>query len=306
MTKETVGFIGLGTMGRPMANNVHKHGYPLVVFDLVPEATAALTAAGARSAASPAEVARASDVVITVLPEPADVEQTALGPGGILESLRPGAVYVDMSTIDPATTRRIGAAFAGRGLDVLDCPVGRTYDHAIAGTLILMAGGEPAVIERVRPVLIWMGEKLFHCGPLGCGQAMKLTNNCLAASILEATAEALVTGVRAGLTLDLMREVIANTMAANAALSTSLPKKALQGDFAPGFMVKLAQKDVRLAVAMAEAVGISARVGRATLAALAAAVERGMAEDDVSSLLRLREQEAGVRIRLASSAAAAS
>ena len=295
---ETVGFIGLGTMGRPMARNIQKHGHPLVVFDVVAPALAPLIDAGASAAGSPREVAAASDVVITMLPDAPDVEQAALGQDGIIEGLRPGAVYVDMSTIDPATTRRIGKAFAERGLRTMDCPVGRTQDHAVAGTLILMAGGDAAVIEQARPVLMCMGETLFHCGELGCGQAMKLTNNCLAASILAATCEALVTGVKAGLSLDLMREVIAGTMAANAALSASLPKKALRGDFSPGFMVHLAHKDVRLALDLARSLGISTPLGSAALATLADARAHGMERDDISSLLRLREQEGGIEVRL--------
>ena len=294
----TVGFIGLGTMGRPMARNIQKHGHPMVVFDLVEAALAPLVAAGARAAGSPREVAAASDVVITMLPDAPEVEQAALGSEGIIEGLRPHAVYVDMSTIDPTTTRRIGKAFAGRGLRMMDCPVGRTQDHAVAGTLILMAGGEAATIEEVRPVLMCMGETLFHCGGLGCGQAMKLTNNCLAASILAATCEALVTGVKAGLSLDLMREVIAGTMAANAVLSTSLPKKALSGDFSPGFMVHLAHKDVRLALELARSLGVSMPVGSATFATLGDARAQGLERDDISSLLRLREQEAGLEVRL--------
>jgi 3-hydroxyisobutyrate dehydrogenase-like beta-hydroxyacid dehydrogenase len=295
---ETVGFIGLGMMGQPMARNIQKHGHPMVVFDVVEAALLPLVEGGARAASSPREVAASCDVVITMLPDAPDVEQAALGPDGIIEGLGPDAVYVDMSTIDPGTTRRIGAAFAARGLRSMDCPVGRTQDHAVAGTLLLMAGGEPAVIERARPVLMCMGESLVVCGGLGCGQAMKLTNNCLAASILAANCEALVTGIKAGLSLDLMREVIAGTMAANAGLSTSLPKKALAGDFSPGFMVPLAHKDVRLALDLARSLGVSTPIGSAAFANLGEARAQGMERDDVSSVLRLREQEAGVEVRL--------
>jgi 4-hydroxybutyrate dehydrogenase/sulfolactaldehyde 3-reductase len=299
---ETVGFIGLGTMGRPMALNVRKHGHPMVVFDVIEAALAPLVEAGARTAGSPREVAAASDVVITMLPDAPDVELAALGPDGIIEGLRPDAVYVDMSTIDPDTTRRIGQAFAARGLRTMDCPVGRTQDHAVAGTLLLMAGGEPAIIEQVRPVLMCMGDTLVHCGALSCGQAMKLTNNCLAASVLAATCEALVTGIKAGLSLEVMREVLAGTMAANAALSTSLPKKALRGDFSPGFMVHLAHKDVRLALEMARSLGVSTPLGDGALAALADARAHGMERDDIGSLLRLREQEADLEVRLSPAA----
>jgi 4-hydroxybutyrate dehydrogenase / sulfolactaldehyde 3-reductase len=298
MAQTTVGFIGLGTMGRPMALNIQKHGHALTVFDIAPAALGALTAGGARAADSPAAVARASEVVITMLPDAPDVERAALGPDGVIEGLRPGALYVDMSTIDPATTRRIGKAFAERGRAMIDCPVGRTQDHAVAGTLVLMAGGDAALIERVRPVLMCMGETLYHCGGLGAGEAMKLVNNCLAASILAANAEALVSGVKNGLTVELMQTVIASTLAHNAGLATALPKKALAGDFTPGFMVRLAHKDVRLALGMAAGEGVETPIGHAALATLAAACERGLAGDDVSSVLRLREEQAGIQVRL--------
>lgn len=295
---ETVGFIGLGMMGQPMVRNIQKRGHRLVVFDVVEAALLPLVEAGARAAASPREVAASCDVVITMLPDAPDVEKAALGPDGIIEGLGADAVYVDMSTIDPATTRRIGDAFAARGLRSMDCPVGRTQDHAVAGTLLLMAGGEPAVIEQARPVLMCMGETLVVCGKLGCGQAMKLTNNCLAAAILAATSEALVTGVKSGLSLDLMREVMGGTMASNAALSTSLPKKALAGDFSAGFMVHLAHKDVRLALELARSAGVSTPLGSAAFATLADARAHGMDRDDISSVLRLREEEAGIEVRL--------
>jgi 3-hydroxyisobutyrate dehydrogenase-like beta-hydroxyacid dehydrogenase len=295
---ETVGFIGLGMMGQPMARNVQKHGHPMVVFDVIEAALLPLVEGGARAASSPREVAASCDVVITMLPDAPDVEQAALGPDGIIEGLGPDAVYVDMSTIDPVTTRRIGQAFAARGLRSMDCPVGRTQDHAVAGTLLLMAGGEAAVIEQARPVLMCMGETLFVCGGPGCGQAMKLTNNSLAAAILAATSEARVPGIKSRHSRDLMREVMGSTMAANAALSTSLPKKALAGDFTPGFMVHLAHKDVRLALEMAHALGVSTPLGDATLATLGEARAQGMDRDDISSVLRLREAHAGVEVRL--------
>jgi len=163
---ETVGFIGCGMMGQPMARNLQEHGHAMVVFDVVEAALLPLVEGGARAAASPREVAASCDVVITMLPDAPDVEQAALGPDGIIEGLGPDAVYVDMSTIDPGTTQRIGEAFAARGLRSMDCPVGRTQDHAVAGTLLLMAGGEAATIERARPVLMCMGETLVVCGSI--------------------------------------------------------------------------------------------------------------------------------------------
>ena len=293
-----VGFIGLGTMGAPMARNVMKRGHALTVFDVVPAAVVSIVAAGARAGATPKDVAAASDIVITMLPDAPDVERVALGPEGLVAGIRAGAIYVDMSTIDPATTRKVGAAIADRGAAMIDSPVGKTADAAVAGTLTLMVGGAAEVVERCRPVLDCMGTDFFHCGDLGAGQTMKLVNNLLATAVSEASIEALVAGTRSGLTLDTMMSVLRTTMAWNNALAIALPKRPLAGDFAPGFMMKLAHKDCRLALQMVEGLGVEAPVGRAAFASVEEAMRRGLADDDVGALLKLREEAAGVRVRL--------
>src|SRR5690349_14551913 len=263
-----VGFIGLGTMGAPMARNILKKGHRLIVADVVPEAVASLAAAGATPAATPRDVAAASEIVITMLPDAPDVERVALGADGIAAGIRAGSVYIDMSTIDPATTRRVGDAIAARGASMIDSPVGKTADAAVAGTLTLMVGGAPDVVARCRPVLDCMGTDFFHCGALGAGQTMKLINNLLATAINEACVEALVTGTRAGLTLDSMLSVLRTTVAWNRQLEMNMPKRSLVGDFQPGFMMKLAHKDCRLALQMVDSLGVAAPVGRAALASL--------------------------------------
>ncbi len=303
MTATTVGFIGLGFMGRPMALNIMKKGHRLVVHDVNQGAVEALVAEGATAAATPREVAAAAEVVITMLPDGPDVEKVALGPDGIAEGLGKDALHVDMSTIAPSTTRRIGEAYAERGLQLIDCPVGKTQDHAVAGTLTLMAGGDAALVERARPILMCMGDTLFHCGGLGAGETTKLVNNRLAATIIGAVSEALVTGTKAGLSLDLMREVMGTTMAANAHLSVNMPKKSLVGDFTPGFMVDLAKKDVRLAQALAAELGVDSPVGTVTLDLLGRASESGMAREDVGAILKVFEAQAGVEVRLPAAAA---
>lgn len=293
-----VGFIGLGTMGGPMARNVLKGGHALTVFDLSDRAVAALVAAGATAAASPRAVAAASEVVITSLPDAPDVEAAGDGPDGIVAGLRPGAVWIDMSTIDPETTKRIGARVAARGAAMIDSPVGKTVEHAVAGTSTLMIGGDPQVIEQVRPVLECMGETLIRCGDLGMGQAMKLTNNLLASVLIAASSEALVAGAKAGLSLETMISVLRTTMAWNQQLAVAMHNRALKGDFEPGFMVRLAHKDCRLAMAMNAALGLDAPVGAATVATLQEAMDAGLAGADVGAVLKLREDEAGIRVRL--------
>jgi 3-hydroxyisobutyrate dehydrogenase-like beta-hydroxyacid dehydrogenase len=294
-----VGFIGLGTMGAPMARNIIKHGHELIVADIQPASVAALVAAGAAAAATPREVAARSEIVITMLPDAPDVERVALGADGVVAGIRRDCVYIDMSTIDPATTRKVAAAVAAKGAAMIDCPVGKTADAAVAGTLTLMAGGPADVVARCRPVLDCMGTDFFHCGELGAGQTMKLINNLLATAIMEASIEALVTGTKAGLTLETMMSVLRTTMAWNNALAISMPKRPLAGDFAPGFMMKLAHKDCRLALQMVAELGLAAPVGRAAFASLEEGLSRGLADDDVGALLKLREEAAAVRVRLA-------
>jgi 4-hydroxybutyrate dehydrogenase / sulfolactaldehyde 3-reductase len=294
----TVGFIGLGTMGAPMARNILDKGHRLVVTDVAPAAVASLTTAGAVAVRTTREVASASEIVITMLPDAPDVDRVAFGPDGIVAGIRPGSVYIDMSTIDPDTTRRVGEAIAAKGASMIDSPVGKTADHAVAGTLTLMVGGPHDVVARCRPILDCMGTDFFHCGGLGAGQTMKLINNLLATAVSEASIEALVTGTKSGLTLDTMMSVLRTTMAWNNALAIALPKRPLAGDFSPGFMLKLAHKDCRLALDMAQKLGVAVPVGRAALTSLAEGMQRGLSDDDVGALLKLREEPAGVEVRL--------
>ena len=297
-----VGFIGLGTMGAPMVRNLMQKGHRLVVADVHAGAVASLAAEGASAGATPREVAAASEVVITMLPDAPDVERVALGPDGIVAGIRPGAIYIDMSTIDPATTRKVGAAIAARGAVMIDSPVGKTADAAVAGTLTLMVGGPADALTRCRPLLDCMGTDFFHCGELGAGQTMKLINNLLATAVSEASIVALVTGTKAGLTLDTMMSVLRTTMAWNNALAIAMPKRSLVGDFKPGFMMKLAHKDCRLALKMVDELGVSAPVGHATLASLEEGLRQGLQDHDVGALLKLREEPAGVKVRLRSPA----
>ena len=293
-----VGFIGLGTMGGPMALNLLKKGHRVVAFDVTPAAMRALTDAGAVAAPTPKAVAAGSEIVITMLPDAPDVERVALGRDGIVEGIKAGSVYIDMSTIDPGTTRKVGAAIAAKGASMIDSPVGKTAEHAVAGTLTLMVGGSAEVVARCRPVLDCMGTDFFHCGELGAGQTMKLLNNLLAAAVGEASVEALVAGTKAGLSLDTMMSVLKTTMAWNNQLAISMPKRSLAGDFKPGFMMKLAHKDCRLALKMVDELGVAAPVGRAVLGSLQEGLDRGLQDHDVGALLKLREEPVGVQVRL--------
>ena len=292
-----VGFIGLGTMGGPMARNVLKQGHRLTVYDVNPKAVAALVAAGATAAASPRAVAQASEVVITMLPDAPDVEQAARGPDGILAGLKPGSIFLEMSTIDPDTSRRLGRDVRAQGSDMVDSPVGKTAEHAVSGTLTLMVGGDARAIARVRPILDCMGTDFFHCGELGAGHAMKCMNNLLATTLVAANSEILVAGIKAGLTLDVMTSVMQKTMAWNNQLAIAFPARPLRGDFEAGFMLKLAHKDCRLAMTMIRNLGLAAPLGEATLAACQQGLDAGYATKDVGVLLKLREDPAGLKVR---------
>jgi 4-hydroxybutyrate dehydrogenase/sulfolactaldehyde 3-reductase len=297
MSSKNVGFLGLGTMGAPMARNLLRNGHAVRGFDLDANALAKHREAGGTVAGSPREAAEGMDIVIAVLPDGPDVERAVLGPDGIIHSMKPGSIFIDTSTIDPAVTRKVGAALATKGVEMVDSPLGKTSDHAVAGTLTLIVGGKKEIVEKVRPVLECVGKDFFYCGELGMGEAMKLTNNFLSAAILTSTVEALVMGAKAGLSLDTMMEVMRTTMAWNNHLGISLPKKALADDFSPGFMVRLAEKDQRLAMGFAQALGTAAPVGAAVYETLREAARNGLAEMDVSAVLRLREGQAGVHVR---------
>jgi len=295
-----VGFIGLGIMGGPMALNVLRGGHALTVYDVDSEAMTRLTTAGAQSARSPAAVAAESEVVITMLPDSPDVERVALGPDGLRGSMARGSVYIDMSTIDPQTSRRVGAELAKDGVEMVDSPVGKTAEHAVKGTLTLMVGGGAEAVARVRPILALMGTDFFHCGELGAGHAMKLVNNLLATVLVAANSEVLAAGVKAGLTLDIMTQVMKTTMAWNNQLAIAMPARPFKGDFEAGFMLRLAHKDCRLAAAMVEALGVSGPVGKAALAACQEGLDRGLGRNDVGVILKMREEQAGVTVRAAS------
>jgi 3-hydroxyisobutyrate dehydrogenase-like beta-hydroxyacid dehydrogenase len=292
-----VGFIGLGVMGAPMALNILKRGHELTVFDTNPQALARLVQAGAKQAGTAREVGAASDIVVTMLPEPQHVEQVVLGPNGLAEGLRAGGIVIEMSTIDPNTSRRVGDVLRQRGMELVDSPVGKTSEHAATGTLTLMVGGNREAIERATPVLNCMGTDTYYCGGPGTGHAMKMTNNLLATTIMIANTEALAIGAKNGLTLELMQEVMRTTMAWNQQLAVAMPKKAFLGDDSPGFAIRLACKDVRLACEAADLMGFEASVGRGAQATMERAIAQGLGDRDTAALMFLREKALGIEIR---------
>lgn len=295
-TRTTVGFIGLGLMGKPMARNILKAGFALTVYDRIPEAVAALAADGAVAAGSSAEVARASEFVITCLPGPAEVEQAYLGPAGVIEGVRPNAVLINVSTIDPDTHRKAAAAAAERGAHYLDAPMSGNTAGAQNGTLTFMVGGDAAALERARPVLLAVGQRIYHLGAVGSGAVAKLINNMLGASNAIAMAEGLVLGVKAGLDPALLLEVIGNSTGASRQLAVGGPN-ILKRNFEPGFMVDLMRKDLGLAVDLGKSLGVRLLMGSLASQVYQEAQSAGHGRKSHLAVIIPLENNAGVEVR---------
>ncbi|RTL63899.1 MAG: NAD(P)-dependent oxidoreductase, partial [Hyphomicrobiales bacterium] len=251
--KETIGFIGLGAMGRGMASNCVKKGFDLVVCDVAPEPVAALVNLGAKSAKTPAEVAKAATIVITVLPTGKEVDAVVMGAGGLFDNLIAGSLVMDLSTIDPETTDKLHAEGKKRGIRTVDAPIGRLAWHADRGESLFMVGAEPEDFARVKPLLEAMGTTIHHCGAGGTGTRTKLVNNYLAIILCQLNAEALALTQRFGLDLAKTLDVIHGTTATNGQLKVNWPNKVLAGDTSPGFTIDLAHKDLSLIMAAANA-----------------------------------------------------
>jgi len=245
LSKTSVGFIGLGIMGRPMAGHLLKAGFPLTVFNRTRSKTADLAAAGAIVADSPAAVAARSDVIITMVSDSPDVEAVVAGPGGVIEGIRPGAVVVDMSTVAPETERRLDHRLRERGARLIDAPVSGGDVGARNATLAIMAGGDVEALDCVRPALATLGKTITHCGPVGSGQVAKLCNQILVGVTLAGVCEALLFARRNGLDPAVMIRAVEGGAAQSWQLQ-NLGPRIVARDFAPGFMIDLIQKDLRL------------------------------------------------------------
>jgi 3-hydroxyisobutyrate dehydrogenase-like beta-hydroxyacid dehydrogenase len=278
----TVSLIGLGLMGRPMGHNLLKAGFPLVVWNRTASRADSLVAAGARFADSPKEAAAAADVLITIVSDPPALEQILWGTeqksGGAFASIKKGAIYIDSSTVSPALARKIADASTAAGIRFLDAPVTGGTWGAEKGELLFMIGGEAETFEAVRPVLSAMGKKLFHLGPNGAGQTIKLAMNLVLALQVDAFAEALALVTGAGFAGEKLVEVMQSSMARSGVLDVKAPVM-LSGDYKPSFPLRLMHKDLSLALDLGNQLGIP-------LPAAAAAREiynsvKGSSKDDL-------------------------
>ena len=293
-----IGFIGLGLMGYPIATRMAQAGHDVVGYDLYQPTIDKFIAEGHSAATSPAEAARDADVVVTMVPDRPEVLAAAIsGKDAITSTIKPGAIYIDLSTVDPATSVELSTHFAANGIRVADAPIARSVQDAYAGTSATMVGCDKDLFDEIEPLLATFANRIIHCGGNGTGSAMKLVNNFINQGTIALIAEALSAGVAKGLTLELMLEVLNSTNAANANLSRAMTTKAFVGDFSAGFMVKLAHKDQRLALQMMREVGMEPKIGQAAQEALTLAMDKGYAADDLSALFKVVEDQVGVKAR---------
>ena len=301
MTQQRIGYIGLGRMGAPMAARLLDTGYELEVYDLRPEAVDALVNMGASAAESCKQIAERCEVVISSLPTPESVEQAALGRDGVVEGLSDGKTYIEMSTVDPDTTRRVGAATEARGAYMLDVPVGKGPAAAAIGDLTLMIGGDEGVVESCRGVLDALGSECFYCGPLGMGVTAKIVNNLVSCSISALLGEAFTLGAAAGLEAGLLRQVLINTGADTWHARNTFNDRVLVRNFEPRFELSLAHKDLGLATRLAGSLGSPNIIGEAAHEILTLAMQRGLGDEDQSATVKVAEEIAGVEVRASSS-----
>jgi len=287
-----VGVIGLGIMGAPMARNLLKAGHAVVVHGRTPARVQPLVDAGATSAPTPAALAADVEAVVTCLPDTPDVELVFAGPGGILSSASPGLLAIDMSTIAPAAARTLGERAAAAGIAFLDAPVSGGEVGAIAGTLSIMVGGAADAVERARPIFAALGRQVTHMGPTGQGQMTKLVNQVVGATTLAAVAEGLTLAARAGLDPAAVVQAVGSGAATSWAL-TNLGPRMQRRDFAPGFMVRLQQKDLRLALAAAAGLGVPLPTTALVQQLFAAVEAQGGADSGTQALVLALEALAG-------------
>jgi 3-hydroxyisobutyrate dehydrogenase-like beta-hydroxyacid dehydrogenase len=292
-----VGFIGVGNMGGPMCRNIIRNtNHEVVVFDLNADAVKACTDLGAAAGTSVADVSRRCDVVITSLPIPRVVEEVTLGPGGIAENARPDTVFIDLSTNAPATAKRVHAGMTAKGIAMLEAPVSGGVTRATDGTIVIMVGGDAAVFEQNLPLLKSFSSEVIHLGDIGFGSTAKLINNMLAFINSAAAAEALMMGKRSGIDLKKLDAVIRNASGMSAGYA-NMAGKALAGDFRPTFALDLAHKDLRLALEMADELGVPGLIAPQVMNLMRMARGMGLGSSDSASVMRVYETALGEEVR---------
>jgi len=293
---ETIGFVGLGIMGQPMALNLIKAGHKLAVYNRTSGKAAGLEAAGARVASSPADAVRDANVVMMIVSDSAAVESVVTGKEGILEALRAGAIVIDSSTISPTVSRKMACLAAGKGASWLDAPVTGSKHGAEKGELTYMVGGERETFDRAMPILQLLGKKHIYCGLHGLGLSAKLAQNTIQATMVEVFCEGFVLATKAGVKPETMLEIIQSSMA-RAGITDFKAPFIFKGDFTPYFPLKLMHKDLELAAEAGYAQGIPMPVLASVKEVYMAAKAQGKGEQDYAAIVTVLEELAGVKVR---------
>ena len=291
---KTVGFVGLGMMGSPMAQNIVKKGHPLVVYDIDPRKVEHLVSLGAQAGTGAADVASRARTVISMVDTTAQAEEVIVGPGGFIDTAQPGDVVLSMGTIDPMMLRKMHQTLAAKGVDLLDAPVSGMEKGAIAGTLNAYVGGDAAALERARPVLDAMTGTITHFGAIGNGTSMKLVNNMLFQVGRVLIAEALALGAKAGLDPQQMVEVIGKATGNSVAFQYSAPK-ILARDF-KGIRMDITYKDIELQTSLAKSLGVPMFIAPVAQQVYQMARASGLGEQDGTAVVKLYEQWTGVPV----------
>mgnify|MGYP001005834629 CR=1 FL=1 len=295
MTDKDIGFIGLGIMGRPMAKNLIKAGYSVTVYDVVGSAVEELVIAGARAMSSSKAVAEATPVIITMVPDSADSEAAIMGGGGVLEGASAGDTIVDMSSIAPGSSQKIAAACEAQGVNFLDAPVSGGEPKAIDGTLAIMVGGKQDVFDSQLNMFEILGGSIVLCGDYGAGNITKLANQIVVASNIEAVAEALVLAKKAGLDPNTVYQAIRGGLAGSTAMDAKAPMM-IEGNFVPGFRVRLHQKDLHNALLTGKELGVPLPITSAIQQMFGSLMNAGKADADHSAIANFIEGMAGTTI----------
>jgi 3-hydroxyisobutyrate dehydrogenase-like beta-hydroxyacid dehydrogenase len=293
---QSVGFIGLGIMGQPMAMNLVKAGFQVSVYNRTRDKAAPLEHAGARVAASPADAARGADFVMSITSDSAASEQIVLGKDGVLETINPGAIMLDSATISPVVSRKLACHIAGKQASFLDAPVTGSKHGAEKGELTFMIGGEREAFERAMPLLKVLGKKHIYCGAHGAGLSAKLAQNVIQSTMVEIFAEGFVLAAKAGVKPETMFEIVQSSMA-RAALTDFKAPFIFKGDFTPYFPLKWMHKDVTLAMEAAFAQGVTMPAAAAVKEVYGAARAQGKGDLDYAAVITFLEGLAGIEVR---------
>ncbi|MBN1631104.1 MAG: NAD(P)-dependent oxidoreductase [Thermoleophilia bacterium] len=298
MSNPPLGFVGLGVMGLPMAQNLSQAGYPVTVFDIDPAAVqrAVDTIAGVKAAQSPAEVARASEMVVTMLPSGRYVREVAFGEDGLIHGFRDGALLLDTSSSEPWLTLETAEKLAGAGVAMVDAPVSGALIGAQTGELVFMVGAEPAALDRVMPLFEVMGKQVFHLGGIGAGHTMKCLNNMITAMTFMATTEGLAIGTKLGLDPNVMTDVLNVSTGGSWISQTQMKQRITSRKFDDAFKLELMVKDIGIAMRMAGDQAIPAPLCGTGLQLWRAAAHRAGKGASISEMVRWVEEMTGITI----------